>query len=96
MGETSSWDCKELSLLEECPSTVGRDDDCKRELSLLVVYHSGEEDGGLQDLSVLPGPCILTLAKIDRLIQPSLGVDLNMILDLPIDRYRSKKSTPAP
>ena len=40
------------------------DDDCKVELSLLVVYHSGEEDAGLQDLSVLPGPCVLTLLLI--------------------------------
>ena len=41
------------------------DDDCKVELGLLVVYHSGEKDAGLQDLSVLlPGPCVLTLLLI--------------------------------
>ena len=44
--------------------TMSEDDDCKVELSLLVVYHSGEEDAGLQDLSVLPGPCVLTLMLI--------------------------------
>ena len=42
----------ELSLLEEF-STVGGEDDCKGELSLLVVFHNRKEDDGLQDRSVL-------------------------------------------